>query len=828
MKKSKIGRLVSSSLLARVAIVLLFSTFVCQGLSAQTFAEKRRQRIARLKKTGPEREMMLNSVAKDIKKAKFVVLGRMVDIVSFYTDEPYVDSPTGKRIYTATKIQIIHDYRENMKSQDGYFLIAQPGGVVGDELQEGVSMDDGSLHGTYGYCFGNFEMVSLYLMDELNVKPSPQKDTLPIYGFSSKNYSYSSPFFEDDTEYLNRLGFQTSNEFDKFVYKTLGKKGIKKKDVGLRDFSIEPTSMKVNSISYPIGSGSKIHAGTREILTIVGKDFGDTEGNVLFRSADYPYKDNNPNGFPYYFKGLDSEYIVNWSDTKIEVLVPSYIFENYVSGKGKTAGSGRFKVQKPKSGGGWKTVISPSWVQVNIEYSILNSTVDGKMIDGVPNFTRYIHAQRFCMNGMVFTLHKSIDDLPEPNRTDCILSIEKALLDWTNELSTSTKKFSLELEKDINGNLIFLDISPTHFSLNHKRNLIAFGNTSGAMVTTFGRRILATSLGNKRSVVGDGTNIIIKPDTKWWYKTTGNLPANKRDFYAAFLHELGHVIGVGHDIDLSAGLKNLMSWVHGTYDVVIPAVDRISITNHSARGKNGAHANIDFSRTISFDDPTFKFFKQLNKSESAIHATPVIGTNYKGVVSWKPLWYGSKPPFDFWIDNYSEISSSLSRDCTTNFEFLWKWSEGEKYADCLAEPEGLQWRCNNQIYGISARILDASYEDTGVCSGASLESLPMNISYWSCQLQPDKSLHERGLKPFPNPTNGFVTLQILWEDAPKKEGSTIEIYNANGNKLIEQGVLSTDNIKQFDLSPYQDGTYFVLWRKGNTVYATSEIQLIRN
>ena len=181
-----------------------------------------------------------------------------------------------------------------------------------------------------------------------------------------------------------------------------------------------------------------------------------------------------------------------------------------------------------------------------------------------------------------------------------------------------------------------------------------------------------------------------------------------------------------------------MSWSHGLYNVVRPAADRISIANHSVRGKNGAHANIDFSRTISFLDPNFMLFKQLNNTEAAIYATPIIGSTHN------PFPYNVTPPLNFWIDNYSTIlGSGGSRICTSNFEFLWKWGVGttndEKYADCLANPDGLQGSCANRVTRISARILDETYEATGFCYGASLESLPKRVPYF-CKLDPTLEL----------------------------------------------------------------------------------------
>ncbi len=414
MKKIKIVKSKFFSVLTRLVIVILlvitYGDLTAQNTDWLLPNETRAEYLERLKRPGKSREVYLNKKRDSIKTKEYVVLGRVVErSFCFYSNEPYDLSPKGKRIYTAAKIQIIHDYKGNMNVDSGYFLIVQPGGKIGKDSQKGIFRMEPVTQISYdmfgfGFTRGMEGPVLLFLLDKSMVEMTSKDYHPPIYGISTVPTIYSVQD-EDDADYMKRLGFQTDVEFDKFIYKTLGlKRNSKKKDVGSRDFLIEPTWMKITGIQYPTGSGGKIHAGTREILTILGTDFGSQKGNILFRDADHPFVSNIPNGPPNYLKGLDHQYIESWADTKIEVLVPSFVGEGHVSGVvGRSAGSGRIRVQKPIGKKKWKTVTSPTSVQVNIEYSILNSTVDGNIISNIPNYTRQIHAQRYCINGMVFT-----------------------------------------------------------------------------------------------------------------------------------------------------------------------------------------------------------------------------------------------------------------------------------------------------------------------------------------------------------------------------------------------------------------------------------------
>ena len=714
----------------------------------------------------------------------------------------------GKTIYTAVKVLLKHDYKGNFVSKNKEAIVVVKGGIIGDDNQ---------LHpfGDQHIPFVRLKTGGTYL---LTASSPPEKfhsrfrEDIPVYFIVFDQISIA----EGQNSEIQTYGFSTEDEFDSFVYKELKKvkRKRKKKDVGFGESSTRVLGV-ITSISPTV-----IHAGVGEVLTIKGTGLPTSKSDlkVYFLNSDKPFKKNgNPN-----FVSVDPYYIQSVSSTAgvvtIKVIVPS----NFSSMDIDCAGSGKIQVVDISTS---PETITTSTQDVNIEYAIRNYGVPTSSID-----TRAYLAQQYCINGFVFTLHNSVKSYPA-----AIPVIEQALDDWSNKLSMTGKKFVFELEKDLNGDLVY--ISDT---TNEKRNIIFFSFPRVDWINKFVTRMYCEPHSDHNNVqaqkyftkrmdvyiskpVSDNSG---QPLVDWDYSLSGNLPAGKNDFYQTLLHELGHGIGLDHIIDL-AGNPALMTSEHNPGP--LSSANRINLTQHSLRAIQGTTRNRNDSQNLP--DWNKESIKTLNQAEATIYATPIIGTNDQPFVWPSPGW-SFNPPFNFWIDNYSGVFGLSGRICTSNFDYLWKWRVGtvddEKYADCLANPGGLQGTCNNRVSYVSARILDASYEDTGTCSGASLESLPKHISYWNCRLKPGKSPLKRGLKPFPNPTNGFVTVQILWGNAPKLEGSFIEVYKENGNKIIEQDVMIADMIKQFDLSPYQDGTYFVLWRKGNTVYDTSEIQLIRN
>jgi len=96
-----------------------------------------------------------------------------------------------------------------------------------------------------------------------------------------------------------------------------------------------------------------------------------------------------------------------------------------------------------------------------------------------------------------------------------------------------------------------------------------------------------------------GGGIVINRQKAWHFSHIGNVPAGKVDFYAAMLHEMGHYIGVGHDILLRADgtieRNNLMGYAP-RISGAIPGGERVQLSNYNNRAVNAATNIVDTSR----------------------------------------------------------------------------------------------------------------------------------------------------------------------------------------------------------------------------------------
>jgi hypothetical protein len=117
----------------------------------------------------------------------------------------------------------------------------------------------------------------------------------------------------------------------------------------ISDFSPKSVTAGTSSINTTSASG---------VLTITGAGFGDTQGNgyVQFRNAD--------NGGASYTRPVATDYL-SWSDTQIQVRVPSY------SQTGSPAGTGPFQVAD--NSGALTTSASP----LTVTYALSNANSDG-------------------------------------------------------------------------------------------------------------------------------------------------------------------------------------------------------------------------------------------------------------------------------------------------------------------------------------------------------------------------------------------------------------------------------------------------------------------
>jgi hypothetical protein len=273
------------------------------------------------------------------------------------------------------------------------------------------------------------------------------------------------------------------------------------------------TPLSITSLSHT----SRI-AGVDDVLTIYGSGFGTNKGTVYFKAAD--------DGGQTYLKGLDNQYIDigSWSNTQINVKVPSLVYSGYSNGNSSGgAGSGEIKI-KTAQGDSCESVSS-----LHIPYSIMN---------GRPFTTakiRRVYLARYeCNPDFTFTLHNEFNTTAHADKRRII---ETALRHWSDLTG-----MLLVLEKDVSGNLVY-----TSQTNNPIKNIIQF-KTEGEPETynavgclTYPDTLLYRS---------SGSNIYF-PRTlpsgfSWNYDTAGVVDIGQWSFYQACMHELGHILQTGH------------------------------------------------------------------------------------------------------------------------------------------------------------------------------------------------------------------------------------------------------------------------------------------
>jgi hypothetical protein len=289
-------------------------------------------------------------------------------------------------------------------------------------------------------------------------------------------------------------------------------------------------------------------AGVGEILTINGIRFGAYRGEVLFKVAD--------DGGQSYLNGLDEQYVNSWSDTLIKVRVPSLVYKGYTGGASSGgAGSGTIKIKTEKG----RTCESST--PLHIPYSVMN----GKNSYLNTKIHRVYLAKKYCEYDYMFTLHSEYDN---PVHEDKIRVIEIALRHWS-----ALTGLTLILEKNTTG-LIF-----TNLINDVNKNIIQFTTHDYAYVDN---AIAGWIFPNDTLLFRPtGSHIYIPRITSgfsWTYDTIGYVNTGLLSFYQVFMHELGHILQLGHVNDdsqimyyLQRSLYNIINLISS--DTAVLAVE---------------------------------------------------------------------------------------------------------------------------------------------------------------------------------------------------------------------------------------------------------------
>ena len=259
-----------------------------------------------------------------------------------------------------------------------------------------------------------------------------------------------------------------------------------------------------------------VAGGIKDTLTIRGFQFEDNRGsgNLYFPNANNL---GNPDVF------LDTLDYISWSDTMIQIYVPSFdtAMVANMAEVNQPAGSGFFKLVTDDGS------FDYSDTALTIRYSVNNNQFKNNV---------YIapHAQ---FNGsIVFHCDTAVANYKNGAMKDII---RKALADWTCLTG---------IDWSLGSDTIYNDLITKFDSV----CIIKFSKLDSGTIAEGTQRSTQTPNGAATYDLAKEMDIDINSMYDYFCDSTStNVPPNQKDLYYAILHELGHAHGLNHVIDIN-------------------------------------------------------------------------------------------------------------------------------------------------------------------------------------------------------------------------------------------------------------------------------------
>ena len=226
--------------------------------------------------------------------------------------------------------------------------------------------------------------------------------------------------------------------------------------------------------------------------------------------------------------------------------------------------------------------------KLNIKYSHVNFSFPSTKtlpLDSVK--PAFLITQDDCVNGFKFRLHTSFQSKP----SSAVTAIDSALARWSRVLNL---KFFLD--RDANNDLIYSSVLTDPVN---NIGVISYRPTSAFNANTLMSTLAKPDFGNNytKDMYRIRNDIEIKDTTHWDYSIINNVPNNKADFLAAITHEVGHAIGLDHDIEFVGANITPYNLMHPTTEVGTTSANRPNINQKSSRAIEGANYQVALSKT---------------------------------------------------------------------------------------------------------------------------------------------------------------------------------------------------------------------------------------
>ncbi len=440
------------------------------------------------------------SIEEKIVNSTNIVEGKVVSQTSFW-------NANHTFIFTSNKIKVYKIFKGGLTAD--YVEVLTQGGTIGDftvEASDLLSLQE-----------GNIGVFFLY-PNVLNLKsPNTNELLMDVYSSSQGCFVYNYNNSKALAPFVTYHDI-TGNLYSELIIKTGNSLIIKDASFNVNSNSTEATPVVTGFSPATVNAGASLDP-TTNVLTINGTGFGTPGG-----SAAVLFADGNGGGIsPSWSVSSADNSVISWTDTQIQLKVPTRAATGYIAVKESTGLSGQ------------------SSDLLNVFYSILSSSVSGVSKE----------ANLMNQNGTggytVYFSNNTAGGALDFDASDAKYTAQRALTTWRESVGMNWPEGGTTLSQNVG---------------NNTENIIMYDNTNSG-VTPLSSGVLAVCYSYFNGCSGQelqklAFDIIVRntgvSSGSANFTTGPCVPSSSQiDLETVLLHELGHALNLGHINDGTQG-----------------------------------------------------------------------------------------------------------------------------------------------------------------------------------------------------------------------------------------------------------------------------------